>query len=398
MKAELNQTLIKGNNNEIKVFTSNLEYEAWDQLKLIANEKAYSKSKIRVMPDVHAGKGCTVGTTMTIHDKVAPNLVGVDIGCGMLTVNLGKIDLNLQELDSVIHKNIPHGFGAHNNIKKHFNFNNLKCENKINLQRAAYSLGSLGGGNHFIEIDKDNEGQLFLVIHSGSRNLGVQVCKHYQDLAWSSINEMKTIKKILIEKLKSEGRESEIQSELKKIKKVDISKDLAYVEGHAFDDYIHDMEITQNYAKLNRETMVEIIMDKMKLKPLNLFHTVHNYIDTKNMILRKGAVSAEKDETLLIPINMRDGSLICVGKGNEDWNYSAPHGAGRIMSRSKAKKNLALDEFKEQMVDIYSSSVNKSTLDEAPDAYKSIDEIIQNINGTVEITKKIKPIYNFKSH
>lgn len=384
--------------NTIKVFTDNLEYSAWDQLKLIANQEAYSKSKIRVMPDVHAGKGCTIGTTMTIHDKVSPNLTGVDLSCGMLTVCLGKIDIDLNKLDDTINKKIPHGFNVHNKIKNKFNFGRLRCENKVDLKRALYSIGSLGGGNHFIEVNVDNENNKYLVIHSGSRNLGVQICKYYQDLAWSSINEMRIVKENLINKLKSEGKEKDISSEIKKIKKVGIPKELSYVEGDNFNDYLNDVNVAQDYAKLNRDTMAEIILNEMGINSIKSFHTVHNYIDVENMILRKGAISAQKDEVVLIPMNMRDGSLICTGKGNEDWNYSAPHGAGRLMSRSKAKENLNLDEFKEQMKDVYSSSVGKSTIDEAPNAYKPMDEIINNIGDTVEINKIIKPIYNFKSH
>lgn len=383
---------------ETLIYAETFEYEAYDQIKKIVNFEPYEYSKIRIMPDAHAGKGCVVGTTIEISNKVTPNLVGVDIGCGMLTVKLKDKIINLEKLDRIINEKIPSGFNVHNSPKYKFDFSNLKCAKYVDLQRALLSIGSLGGGNHFIEIDKDSEDNLYLIIHSGSRKLGGDVCKYYQDIAFKNVNEISTLTKTLIEKLKKEGKEKDIQNELKNIKKPQADKELAYLEGKYFTDYINDMKIVQNFASLNRETMASIIIKEMEFSTDEKFETIHNYIDFKRNILRKGAVSAELGEKLLIPINMKDGSLICTGKGNENWNYSAPHGAGRLMSRSKAKEHLSVEEFASSMEGIYSSSIGLLTLDECPQAYKSIEEITQAIIPTVDIIKVIKPIYNFKAH
>lgn len=386
--------------NVIKIFAETFENEAYEQVKELANFEPYMNSKIRIMPDAHAGKGCTVGTTMTITDKVTPNLVGVDIGCGMLTTKLEEKDIDLHKLDNIIRKYIPSGFSIRDEPVAEFDFTKLLCAKKADLERAMLSIGTLGGGNHFIEVDRDSDGFLYLVIHSGSRNLGVKVCKFYQDLAWRNVNEMSTIRDNLISSLKKQGRENEISVEIKKLKKPKANKELAFVDNVDFDNYITDMEIVQNFASLNRKVMADIILKEMGLKIKDRFETIHNYIDTHNMdrmILRKGAVSSRIGEILLIPINMRDGSLICRGKGNEDWNYSAPHGAGRLMSRSKAKQLIQIEQYEQSMKDIYSTSVNQSTLDEAPQAYKPIEEIIGAISDTVEIIDVIKPIYNFKA-
>lgn len=383
--------------NEVKIFATTFEYEAYDQIKALTNFEPYLNSKIRIMPDAHAGKGCTVGTTMTLNGKVTPNLVGVDIGCGMLVIKLKDKEVDLVKLDQVIRKYVPSGFDVKEIAKLSFDFSNLRCYKHVDLERALLSIGTLGGGNHFIEVDKDDEENLYLVIHSGSRHLGTQVCKYYQDKAFKNVNEMSTIKENLIEKLKKEGKSKDIASELKKLQKPSANKELAYLEGQDFLDYINDMEIVQKYAVENRSSMASTIITKMGLTPYALFQTIHNYIDTKNMILRKGAVSAQESEEFIIPINMRDGSLICIGKGNPDWNYSAPHGAGRLMSRSKAKENISMDEYTESMKDIFTTSVNTSTLDEAPQAYKSMNEIINAIKDTASILKIIKPVYNFKS-
>lgn len=390
--------VIKNNiGNEVRIFAETFEFEAYDQIKALANFEAYANETIRIMPDAHAGKGCTVGTTMTITDKVTPNLVGVDIGCGMLTTKLKEKEIDLQGLDSVIRENVPSGFSIRGKSVAKFDFSELRCAKHADLERALLSIGTLGGGNHFIELDQDGEGNLYLVIHSGSRNLGVNVCKYYQDLAWKSVNEMGTIKQKLIDDLKRQGREKDIDKELKKIKKPAANKDLAFVEKQDFDDYINDMKIVQNFASLNRKMMADVILGKMGLNIADRFETIHNYIDFRRMILRKGAVSAEQGEKLLIPINMRDGSLICIGKGNPDWNYSAPHGAGRLMSRSKAKELLSIDEYQKSMEGIYSTSVNRSTIDEAPQAYKSMDEIRRAIVDTADVIDTIKPVYNFKA-
>lgn len=384
--------------NEVKIFAKTFEFEAYDQIKSLANYEPYLNEKIRIMPDAHAGKGCTVGTTMTITDKITPNLVGVDIGCGMLVTQLCDKDINLNKLDKVIRDLIPSGFSIRNKSASKFDFSNLRCAKDVDLKRAMLSIGTLGGGNHFIEVDRDDEGNLYLVIHSGSRNLGVNVCKHYQNKAWKKLNEMSAIKADLITELKKQGREKEIDSELKKLQKPKANKDLAHLEGKDFEDYINDMKIVQNYASLNREIMALVILKEMELRASDRFQSIHNYIDVHNMIMRKGAVSAKDGEILLIPINMRDGALICRGKGNKDWNYSAPHGAGRLMSRSKAKEAISMGEYTESMKDIFSTSVNISTIDEAPQAYKTIDEIVGAISDTVDIEKIIKPIYNFKAN
>jgi len=398
---------IKRNNGDIiKVFAETFGDEAYAQVKKLGNYLAYDSSKIRIMPDSHAGKGCTVGTTMTLTDKVTPNLVGVDIGCGMLVIKLLEKDIDLKKLDEVIHKFIPSGFDIHTQpwVKTTI-FDELICGNFCDTKRALLSIGSLGGGNHFLELDKDTAGNYYLVIHSGSRNLGLQICKFYQDLAFKELNEMTAIKKKVSEeviaKCKAEGRKKDIQKDLKealsKIQKPSADKELAHLEGDAFKNYIHDMDVVQRYAVMNRATMAKIILQKMKLTEVERFETIHNYIDIKNMILRKGAVSAQKGEKLIIPINMRDGSLICIGKGNEDWNYSAPHGAGRLMSRSKAKANIDMNEYEKSMEGIYTTCVNKSTIDESPMAYKPLDEILRCIEPTVEVIERITPVYNFKA-
>lgn len=323
------------------------------------------------MPDVHAGAGCTIGTTMTIRDKIVPNLVGVDIGCGMEVIRIKETHIELQKLDKLIYQRIPSGFQVREKTHRYFDNINLKelcCYKHVDPLRAEKSLGSLGGGNHFIEADQDDEGNIYMVVHSGSRHLGLEVANYYQE-----------------EGFKSLGGSS------------NIPKQLAYVSGELFDRYIHDMKIIQEYAELNRRAMMDEIINGMKLHVVEQFTTIHNYIDTEAMILRKGAVSAKKGEKLLIPINMRDGSLICVGRGNDDWNQSAPHGAGRLMSRAAAKSTFTVSEFKNQMSGIYTTSVNRATLDECPMAYKGMDDIVNNIGDTVDITHIIKPIYNFKA-
>lgn len=391
---------LKGKYNTAKVFTDNVEEVAISQIVNLLNQKFIADSKIRIMPDTHAGAGCTIGTTMTITDKIVPNLVGVDIGCGMETVVLKDKNIELTKLDKVIHNNIPAGFSIRNNTHaflKKLNLDKLRCIKHVNLNRAELSLGTLGGGNHFIELDKDDQGTLYLVVHSGSRNLGKQVAEYYQKEAIKSLENKRKQIRPLIDELKSQGREQEIEETIKKITFLKVDKTLAYVEGSLFEDYLHDMNIVQDYAMYNRKAIVDDIVRLMKLKVSDSFTTIHNYIDSESMILRKGAISAKKGEQVLIPINMRDGSLICIGKGNDDWNQSAPHGAGRLMSRSKAKDNISLKEFKESMEGIYSTTVTKETIDESPFAYKPIEEIVNNIHDSVDIIKAIKPLYNFKA-
>lgn len=399
---------VKGKYGTAKVFTDLVEDAAIKQINTLLDQEFVKDSKIRIMPDVHAGAGCTIGTTMTIKDKVCPNLVGVDIGCGMLTVDLGFTSIDLEKLDTVIREYIPSGFNIRKEKHRYANLihiDELFCRDHVDLERAYLSLGTLGGGNHFIEVDTDDCGRHYLVIHSGSRHLGKEVAEHYQRLAWDQVRncDADSIKK-LIEDLKAQGRQYEIEAEIKKVKAAisDIPKDLAYVSEDLFHEYIHDMYIVQKFASMNRYAMAYEIVSGMLLdiRKYPTLETIHNYIDICNepgMILRKGAVSAKLDERLLIPMNMRDGSLICVGKGNPDWNYSAPHGAGRLMSRAQARKSFSVEEFTESMDGIYTTSVGKETLDECPMAYKPMESIVNNIGDTVEIEKIIRPIYNFKA-
>ena len=363
---------------EVKIFAETFENEAYDQIKRLANYPAYENSIIRIMPDSHAGKGCTVGTTMTITDKVTPNLVGVDIGCGMLTVELADQYIDCEKLDSVIREMVPNGFNIHDTQKANFDFSNLRCAKQVDLNRAYLSLGTLGGGNHFIEVDySERNHRYYLVIHSGSRKLGGDVCKHYQNLAANTESDRAIEVRNTIARLKAEGRERDIQEAIKNISIPGKNKELAHLSGGDFHDYINDMAIVQRFAVLNRATMAAIIIKGMGFTEVNRFETIHNYIDFSRMILRKGAVSAELGEKLLIPINMRDGSLICVGKGNLDWNYSAPHGAGRLMSRSKAKELLSMEEYQESMNGIYTTSVSRATIDEAPQAAFPLQQLIR---------------------
>lgn len=395
---------LKGKYNEAKIFTDIVDEASISQVLLLLNQEFVSESKIRLMPDIHAGAGCTIGTTMTITDKIVPNLVGVDIGCGMETIKVKESHIELQKLDKLIYERIPSGFNVREKTHRYFNEVNLEdlfCYKYIDLRRAEKSLGTLGGGNHFIEANKDDEGNIYIVVHSGSRHLGLEVANYYQEEGFKQLNDSskKDIDN-LIRDLKAQGREREIEKNiaaLKNVKKTNIPRQLAYVSEELFTQYIHDMKIVQRYAELNRQAMMDEIVKGMKVHVIEQFTTIHNYIDTEAMILRKGAVSARKDEKLLIPINMRDGSLICVGKGNDDWNQSAPHGAGRLMSRSAAKESFTVSEFKSQMRGIYTTSVNKDTLDECPMAYKGMDDIVNNIGDTADIVQIIKPIYNFKA-
>ena len=395
--------IIQGKYNTAKIFTEVIEGGAIEQIKALCDFSAFKESKIRVMPDVHAGAGCTIGTTMTIKDRIVPNMVGVDIGCGMELVELEQKQIDLQALDKFIRANIPSGMTSRkspHSLAKQTDIEDLRCFAHVNATLARKSIATLGGGNHFIEVDIDDDGNLYLVVHSGSRHLGLEVASYYQKQAYATLcgNSQGQIK-ALIAKLKSEGKNTKIQSAIEKLKnkQCDIDPAMAYVSGGLFDDYIHDMKIMQRFAVLNRKAMVEVIMKGLNLTAKDGFTTIHNYIDTDDMILRKGAVSAKKGERLLIPINMRDGSLICTGKGNEDWNCSAPHGAGRLMSRAQAFKCLTMDEFRREMTGIYSTSVCKDTLDESPMAYKKLEDIVDNISPTVTIKKMIKPIYNFKA-
>ena len=395
---------IQGKYNSAKIFTEVVDDASLAQVKLLCDQSFTAGSRIRLMPDIHAGAGCTIGTTMTITDRVVPNLVGVDIGCGMETVRLRETRLELQKLDKLIQAQIPSGFDIRatpHPYLEQIDLSSLCCARHVDLRRAERSIGTLGGGNHFIEVDRDEEGALYLVVHSGSRHLGVEVAKYYQEAGYKALSSPdKADVDALIARLKAEGREQDIQQELSRLKasaSTDIPRALAYVSGELFTQSIHDMKLVQQFAALNRQAMVREIVRGMKLHIEEQFTTIHNYIDTDQMILRKGAVSAAAGERLLIPINMRDGSLLCRGKGNPDWNFSAPHGAGRLMSRAQARQSFTVSAFKKEMADVYTTTVGKATLDECPMAYKDMKDILDNIGPTAEVEKIIRPIYNFKA-
>ena len=393
---------LRGKYAGAKVFTDVVDQESISQVISLLNQPYAEGSRVRMMPDIHAGAGCTVGTTMTIGDKVCPNLVGVDIGCGMETVRLKEKHMELQKLDKLIRSEIPSGFAIRTKPHRYANeieLSELRCAKHVDLLRAEKSIGTLGGGNHFIEANRDDEGNLYIVIHSGSRRLGLEIANYYQDAGHKALNSRKAETDALIADLKRQGRAQEIEGVLRELKArpVNVPRPLAYLEGWLLEDYLHDMAIAQRYADLNRRAMMDTILKGMGLKAADRFTTIHNYIDLEAGILRKGAVSAKAGERLLIPINMRDGSLICIGKGNADWNCSAPHGAGRLMSRSEAKQSFTVSEFKKQMQGIYTTSVGAATLDECPMAYKSMADITGNIGPTAEIERIIKPIYNFKA-
>lgn len=395
---------IQGQYNTAICYTNELEGAALEQIQAVCNQSEFTDCKIRIMPDVHAGKGCTIGTTMTIRDKIVPGMVGVDIGCGMETVELEEHEIDFEKLDALIRKEIPFGREIRDiphPLNSEIDLTQLRCAGQVNLDRAMHSIGSLGGGNHFIEVDRAEDGRLFLVIHSGSRHLGTEVADYYQNEGRRALwGGAKHQIQETISKLKAEGRFREIQKTITALKKeheLDIPKDLAYVEGKLFDDYIYDMKLTQQFAVLNRKAMADVILEGMGLHAMDIFTTIHNYIDTEAMILRKGSVSAKAGEKLLIPINMRDGSLICIGKGNKEWNCSAPHGAGRLMSRRAALSTLSMEEFQKEMKGIYTTCVVPDTLDESPMAYKSLDDIVSQIGPTAEIVERIRPVYNFKA-
>lgn len=396
----------------LKIFTDNIEEQAREQIDLLLSQEAFKDCKVRIMPDVHAGTGCVIGFTADLGDKVIPNIVGVDIGCGVLCIRLGKLEIDLEKLDKYIKENVPSGMEVHAEKDEKYEYANgfikeLYCYDQLrNKDRLALSLGTLGGGNHFIEIDEDEEGNKYLVIHTGSRNLGKQVAEIYQQIAYENCNTNKVEeqRREIIKRLKAEGRQREIQTELAKFDKETkdfIPKDLCYLEGKNMQDYLHDMEICQKFATSNRWNIATIIMKEIfyqsPTQVLDIIESVHNYLDFTDHIVRKGAIRAKDKEMVIIPLNMRDGCIIGVGKGNEDWNNSAPHGAGRLMSRMEARRELKVEDFEKAMNGIYTTTVDESTIDESPMAYKNAQEIINSIGDTVEIIKIIKPIYSFKA-
>ena len=395
---------IKGKISTAVCYAKVIEEEAIEQIRRMCDYEFTEGSQIRIMPDVHAGKGCTIGTTMTVKDKAVPNIVGVDIGCGMYTVNLGKGELNLEKLDEAAHF-VPSGKNVWEGRQEKFDLTRLRCYRSLkDSKRLVRSLGTLGGGNHFIEVDRSEDGTNYLVIHTGSRNLGKQVAEIYQKLAielHQGKEEYFVKRDALIAEYKAAGRKNEIQAALKELKWQNrdllIPEDLCYLYGSYFEDYLADVEICQEFARRKREKIAEVLLERVGLTGSEAFHTIHNYIDTEEMILRKGAIAAHEGEKVLIPINMRDGSVLAIGKGNKEWNYSAPHGAGRLMSRTKAKENLSMQEYRKEMEGIYTTSVNEATLDEAPMAYKSIDDILDVIKESVTVIQVMKPIYNFKA-
>ena len=398
--------IIQGKIGSAISFAKVMEDGAREQIKTMCDYEFTRGSKIRIMPDVHAGKGCTIGTTMTVTDKVVPNIVGVDIGCGMFTVKLETAEIDFEKFDEAAHF-VPSGKNVWEGRQTRFNLQELLCYRYLNdTRRIEKSLGTLGGGNHFIEIDKSSDGTFYLVIHSGSRNLGKQVAEYYQKLAVDLAigkEEMFNQQEKIIAEYKAQGRRSEIQEAIKelhrqfKVKKSAVPHELCWLYGKYLQDYLHDIKICQEFAKINRELMAKILLNRVGISAGESFQTIHNYIDVDEMILRKGAIAAHKGEKVLIPINMRDGSVLAIGRGNEDWNFSAPHGAGRIMSRGTAKENLNLEDYKKSMAGIYTTSVNEFTLDEAPQAYKSLADIVDVIDASVDIVEVMKPVYNFKA-
>lgn len=400
----MNKLEIKGKVNTAVCYAKVVEEEAIQQIRRMCDYDFTQGAQIRIMPDVHSGKGCTIGTTMTIKDKVVPNIVGVDIGCGMLTTNIGAENIDFAKLDEAAHF-IPSGMNVWEGRQERFDLEELRCYRELKKTKwLERSLGTLGGGNHFIEIDESADGTKYLIIHTGSRNLGKQVAEIYQQLAIDLNKGKETYfqqRENIIRTYKAEGRRSEIQAALKEIawetREATIPEDLCHLYGTYFEDYLHDVEICQKFAKRNREMITETLINRTNLIGKDSFHTIHNYIDTKEGILRKGAIAAHQGEKVLIPINMRDGSVLAVGKGNSDWNYSAPHGAGRLMSRTKAKNSLNLEEYKQIMSGIYTTSVNQATLDEAPMAYKRLEDILDVIKESVDVIDVMKPVYNFKA-
>ena len=402
---------LKGKYTTAKIFTDSVEESAQSQIINLLNQPFAEGSKIRIMPDVHAGAGCVIGFTAEMKDKVIPNLIGVDIGCGMLCIDITGLNIDLNRIDKFIHDQIPAG---HNNndteLTNYKTYENVLCyEHLKNQGTFGKAIGSLGGGNHFIEINESDAGRRYLVIHSGSRNLGKQVAEYYQNVAvdiWKGGGISRASnRKMIIDDLKTIGKGYEIAETLKAYdeqwKKTNprYPRELCFLFGKYMQDYLHDMKICQRYASLNRLTIADTVLTSMNANILGLpnFETIHNYINFKDNIMRKGAVSAHANEKLIIPINMQYGSLVCVGKGNSDWNNSAPHGAGRLMSRGEAKRSISMADYKASMNDVYTSCVTEDTLDESPMAYKSAEEIIANIQDTVEIVGRIRPIYNFKA-
>ncbi len=402
--------IVEGKYNSAKVFIDQVEDVCIEQIQGLLNLEAFREAQVRVMPDCHAGKGCVIGFTADLGDRIIPNIVGVDIGCGMLTMELGKADIDFERLDRVIRSFVPSGREVHEERQTCFDrLLEMHCYRDLkDTKKIERSIGSLGGGNHFIEIDVDEESNKYLVVHTGSRQLGKQVAEHYQKMAvdiHKGREKMREDEERIKAEYKATGRQREIREALEELHRnfqqavPDMPVEYCYLHGEYSRLYIHDMRICQEFADENRKMIARLIVENYGFEPTGCFTTVHNYIDHESNIIRKGAVSARKGERLLIPINMRDGSLICVGKGNPDWNYSAPHGAGRSHSRTDAKSIFTVEEYEQTMAEagIFSTSVNAATLDECPMAYKGINDIVDNIGDTAEIISRLKPLYNFKA-
>ena len=386
---------LQGKRNSAIIFADKIDKQTKTQISELLREEAYADSKIRIMPDTHSGKNVAVGTTMTVKNRIAPSLVGVDIGCGMEVVFLKEQEIDPEKLDRVIHSLVPAGTKIHGAPITSFDFDALHCKDKVNLDRALRSIGTLGGGNHFIEVDRTEDGELVLVIHSGSRQLGSDVATYYQDQAYryQCKKQRKRARQSYYDDVDATGFIRQKSSS----NTVNVKRETAILEGTLLDEYLHDLDIVTSFADLNRQTMAKIICDNMGLAITDRFSCIHNYIDTEYMILRKGAISARLGERVIIPLNMRDGALLGTGKGNPEWNFSAPHGAGRACSRTDAKYAFTVEEFKREMEGIYTTTATEGSIDECPMAYKTPSRIFEFIGETVSDYEIIKPIYNFKS-
>ena len=396
---------IQGKYATAVVYAKKIDELAVRQIQRMCDCPVTGGSTIRIMPDVHAGKGCTIGTTMTVKDRAVPNMVGLDIGCGMYTVPLAQREADLPRFDEAAHF-IPSGMDVWKETQEQFDMTVLRCYRELTeTGRLQRSLGTLGGGNHFIEIDRAGDGQLHLVIHSGSRNLGKQVAEFYQNLAVqldAGCADTRRRREELIAEYRAAGRSREIQTALKQLavptRERTLPDDLCCLYGRDLEDYLFDVEVCQRFARRNREVMAQILLERAGLTAeAGAFHTVHNYIDTSGMILRKGAIAAHAGEKVLIPVNMRDGSILAVGRGNPEWNFSAPHGAGRVMSRTAARERLSMEEYASAMQGVYTTSVSPQTIDEAPMAYKALPDILDMLSQSVDVLDVMKPVYNFKA-
>lgn len=389
---------LKGKYNEATVYTDNIDDNTIGQIITLCSQPFVKDSKIRIMPDTHGGKGCVIGTTMTIQDKIVPNLVGVDIGCGLYVVKLkpGKLKMSFDKLDKVIRERVPSGSRTHDKAIDDFDLDGVIAP--IHRGWASRSIGTLGGGNHFIEVNQGSDG-IYLVIHSGSRVLGKEIAKYHQEVAYKKLDGLRKELKVAATKAKKTGSLKMVNDFMSDRELVKLDYDLSYVTGSDLENYLNDMEIAQRFATRNRYVMAQIILKAMKWDKavISSFDCVHNYIDINNHMLRKGATSAQLGEQIIVPLNMRDGSILATGKGNPDWNYSAPHGAGRMLSRSNAKAQISLESYQKAMKDVWTTSVSKKTIDEAPKAYKSARQLLADVEDTMEIQEIIKPLYNFKA-